>query len=336
MTIPLASSNPYKYVGENNPLRNIDKLDQLKATKLKNSALFTKPGASQQHLLQRLLSRNLGGLIKGDVKPDDKQLINDIKNAQKLLKTSQDLPPADRQKLEAAVKQLEKLRDNMTKFTLGNASYSDVAATLNNVQFALRGAGLLPKTSRNPFNNEAGKVPDGWVNAALLRKTDSWTPPAWILQSNDARDITVLTNLSNAAYAYRSAPTVQNWNAFEQARNKLHKYFQNQRYVSIPQGSQTPGESNGKVIKDNIMWADWVIARRHLPLAKVTLDNLQKKYIENPSKESLNALREQINRVENLGYQVNANANWRLKEDYSALTQSARELIRGISEQDFR
>jgi hypothetical protein len=71
-------------------------------------------------------------------------------------------------------------------------------------------------------------------------------------------------------------------------------------------------------------------------LAKVTLDNLQKKYIENPSKESLKALREQINRVENLGYQVNVNANWRLKEDYSALTQSARELIQGISEQDFR
>jgi hypothetical protein len=61
MIIPLASSNTYKYVGENNPLRNIDKLNQLKATKLENSALFTKPGASQQHSLQRLLSRNLGG-----------------------------------------------------------------------------------------------------------------------------------------------------------------------------------------------------------------------------------------------------------------------------------
>jgi Domain of unknown function (DUF4781) len=246
----------------------------------------------------RILDHYLPALVGGGLLPNDKQLGVAINHTRKLLKQGS-FYPSDRNKLEVSVNQLESLRDAMKAYMKGNASYADVGAAVYQVQKALRAAGLLPKASRNPFNQEAAKVPAQYVNREFLLQP-TWSAPIWVLQSNARRDISMVNALDAAANTYRQNPTPENWKAFEQSRNHLNKYFNDSRFVSTPRAGQEPRESHGKIIQARLIWANQQIGLHHLQGDKEKLDRLAQAYFGKPSAVNEALLRKQMARVSDL------------------------------------
>ena len=252
-----------------------------------------------QRTRDRLLDHYLPGLVRGDIRPNAKELDSAMAHTRKLLKQGS-MSGDQRGKLEAGVNQLETLSNAMKTFMKGKASYGDVGAAINNVQVGLRAAGLLPNASRNPFNREAAKVPSNYASRDFLLESRKWPPPHWVLESNNNRDITVVKALDTAAEAYRQAPTPQTWKAFEQSRNQLNKYFNEGRFLSVPMANQAPGRHNGKVIQARIVWANQQIGAHYLNEDKGELDRLAQVYFENPSEQNGQALLKQIACVSDL------------------------------------